>query len=236
MTIDGPGVSLSGTSNLVTQTTFQTNYDFEITGEIGGNSGGLVKNGDAVMSLAVDQTYAGFTRINEGVLLVNAGLGGNDVLVNNGGTLGGHGDIASTIEARSGGVVAPGSSTGTLTAGAAEFQDGSTLNLELLSISDFDRLLIDGSITVAPGALLEITLLDGYMPSVGDQFDVLDFAQFNGEFDSFLTPTLSEGSWDFSELSSTGVLRVTAVPEPGTLVLFTLCGAALAIRRRRTQV
>jgi len=60
-----------------------------------------------------------------------------------------------------------------------------------------------------------VALLDGFGPSVGDSYDVLDFGSLAGEFDLVSLPALSGGfAWDLSRLYKDGSLRV--VPEPGT--------------------
>jgi hypothetical protein len=97
--------------------------------------------------------------------------------------------------------------------------------------TDYDALDITGGLS-ADGTL-EVLLVNSYTPQAGDSFDLLDFGSFNGDF-SYDLPNLQQGlDWDTSAISSTGVLSVVAVPEPGTLTLLGIGAAALLMRRRR---
>ncbi|MDA8746087.1 glycosyl hydrolase [Rubripirellula amarantea] len=234
VTVDSP-VTLSGVGTIYNQTFFTTNDDLTVDGVLAGNNPGIVKLGVANMILNGDNTYVGYTRVNEGTLVVNGSIGGNDVLVNNGGTLGGTGQIAAMIDANNGGIVAPGNSPGTLTAGSADFAAGSTLSIELLSFTEFDRLVLNGPLVVDPGAILQIQLLGGYMPSVGDSFDVLDFASFSGSFGVIEAPALTNAQWDFAQFSSDGIIGVTAVPEPSgaAVSLLGMLAIVIYIRKRK---
>ena len=64
-------------------------------------------------------------------------------------------------------------------------------------------------------------LTNGFVPSEGDHFDLLDFGSTSGQF-SVALPALASGlSWDASDLYATGGLSVVAVavPEPSALWL-----------------
>jgi len=102
--------------------------------------------------------------------------------------------------------------------------------------NDYDLLDVSG-IAALNGGSLDISLLDGFEPSEGDVFDILDASAISGAgFDSISLPSLDEGlAWDTSSLLSSGSLSVSAVPEPSTLasLLMGSLGIGLAIRRRR---
>lgn len=238
LTVDGVGIVLEGDARIVQQSFFQINEDVVMNGSFLGNSPGIVKLGVAELTLNGDNQYAGFTRINGGTLTVNGSINGNNVLVNDGGTLAGNGSLAADMVAFAGSTVAPGDDgIGSLTATDATFRDDSRLVIELGSTSDFDQLILSGMMTVESGATLELTLLGGFDPMLGDEFKILEFDSFSGEFDMFVMPGLSEGRWDFSLLSSGGIVRIVAVPEPSTtlgLLLFSL--SFLNIRRRRGSI
>ena len=58
---------------------------------------------------------------------------------------------------------------------------------------------------------LDVTLAPGYLPSLGQTFDLLDFATFAGGFQLDL-PDLGPGlGWDSTALGTTGVLQVVAI-------------------------
>lgn len=234
VTVDGVGIRLTGSGTITNQTNFIVNQDFVIDGSFVGNNPGLIKSGDATMTLNGNNQYLGFTNVNAGTLIVNGSIGGNNVNVNNGGTLGGSGVLASDIVARSGATVAPGSSTGILSADGASFADGSRLIIEIASLSDFDRLVLTQSLTIDSGATLELSLLDGFNPMLGDEFDVIDFNDSTGMFGTITAPTLSNGLvWDFSGFQGTGTIRISAVPEPSCVSILLLTGVGVLTRRRR---
>jgi fibronectin-binding autotransporter adhesin len=91
-------------------------------------------------------------------------------------TVQGDGQIIAAL-LLNGGTVAPGSSTGVLTlTGDYTQESGGTLSIELAGQGgvagvDFDRLDVSGQVML-DGAL-EVLLIDGYAPSVGDMFEVL---------------------------------------------------------------
>ena len=78
----------------------------------------------------------------------------------------------------------------------------------------------------------------GFSFADGSQFDVLDWGSLSGTFDSFdfSAAPLSAGLfWDTSSFYDDGVLRVAAVPEPGTWAMWMagLAGFGFIARRRR---
>ena len=78
------------------------------------------------------------------------------------------------------------------------------------------------------GGLLDVILLDGFQPSEGDVFDILDASAIGGAgFDSLSLPGLADGLvWDTSSLMSGGSLSVSAIPEPASIsLLFAALGA-----------
>jgi hypothetical protein len=92
-----------------------------------------------------------------------------------------------------------------------------TLLIELAGIESgqFDRLVTESELTF--GGTLQVTLLDGFVPSLGQAFDVFDAASFAGMFDSMVLPALAGGlSWNTERLYADGVLSVaSAVLLPG---------------------
>ena len=81
--------------------------------------------------------------------------------------------------------------------------------------SGYDQLDISGLATL--NGTLELSYLDGFSPSVGDRFQILD-GPTTGSFSVISLPALSSGlSWNTSNLYSDGTIRV--VPEPSTLAL-----------------
>ncbi len=99
-----------------------------------------------------------------------------------------------------------------------------TLQIELGGLSqgnNYDQLLVSGSAT--HGGTLNVLLINGFTPSLGDSFDILDWGTLSGTFSTLQLPAL-DGSlgWDTSQLYTTGTLAVTTVPEPASLLLLAM--------------
>ena len=117
--------------------------------------GSLIKSGAGRLLLTGDNTFRGPTTVNGGLLSVNGSLA-SAVIVNDSGTLGGSGRIASLL-ANSGGRVAPGNSIGTLSvAGDVTFAPGSTYAVELSPTSS-DRIVAGGTASIS-GATVSLSL------------------------------------------------------------------------------
>jgi hypothetical protein len=85
---------------------------------------------------------------------------------------------------------------------------------------------------------LALTFLNGYMPAAGTMFQIVDNSATatSGNFTS-ITSNLSGDSFSFAP--STGVLTVTAVPEPESWIPVGICLLALvgagAFKRQRIR-
>jgi fibronectin-binding autotransporter adhesin len=181
--------------------------------------------------LHADNTFTGLTSLNGGTLLVNGSLAG-DVNVASGATLGGSGTInGGTIE----GVLSPGNSIGTLTFGSAlTLAEDAEFRFEFENANEagttYDQVV--GPTLVLPetgNITLRIVGLDGHTIQENDSFTIFtgDLVNFDASRISIVNESSWEGGWQVSEDS----LVVTAIPEPGTLVLLGLGGAALALTK-----
>lgn len=80
------------------------------------------------------------------------------------------------------------------------------LQLAGAGLGEYDRVLVDQTLTA--GGTLAVSLLDGFVPSAGDVFDLFDFADTAGSF-ALNLPLLADGLyWDASALLADGVLAV----------------------------
>jgi hypothetical protein len=114
-----------------------------------------------------------------------------------------------------GGTVSPGGSVGTLTVNGNYAQvAASTMLFEIggTGPGEFDKLVVDGSL-IAAGSLT-IQLIDGFMPAVGNSFDIHDWGVSRSGTLTLNLPSLSPGlAWNTSSLMTTGVLSVTTGPD-----------------------
>ena len=164
--------------------------------------GGLTKQGIGTLVLTGNNSYAGPTLINQGLLAINGSVT-SDVTVQNAGVLGGSGTVGA-LTARSGGTVAPGNSIGTLNVtGNLSFEPGSRYAVEVAPNGQSDRIQSNGSATIGGG---EVTVLQeqnanllsqGNVSSLlGRQYNILTAQQgISGQFASTSTfsPFLDAG-------------------------------------------
>ncbi len=126
----------------------------------------------------------------------------------------------------------PGSSPGEVAFGGnLDLTGANQIILELAGLlqgSQYDHLDIAGLLEL--GGTLNVQLLDGFEPNIGDTFDLIDFGALAGNFDNVLLPALQQGQWDTGSLYSTGSIAV--IPEPTTLLLLAT-GVPLLVARRR---
>ncbi|MBE2181242.1 MAG: autotransporter-associated beta strand repeat-containing protein [Chthoniobacterales bacterium] len=196
----------------------------------------VTKTGTGTTTLTGTNTYSRGTTISSGALIITdigpsaSVMGTGDVEVEQNGTLAGTGTVlGDTIVA---GTLAPGNSPGAMAFSGDLFLEGTaTVKMELASLALFDTIHVGGLLTY--DGTLSISLLDGYLPEVGDMFDLFDSGpiQPTGAFNAVLFDTPNY-TGSFNE--STGVLIIMTVPEPSTYAL-ALAGllAALAFGRRK---
>ena len=148
----------------------------------------------------------------------------------NGGTLTGDGSFA--IRAGRDIVNRGGIEPGTHGIGSLSFdgdlalETASVLSFELTSLTDFDRILVDGNLAI--GGELSILQL-GYVPRLADSFVVASFAAAVGlpAFDAVTWRGFGDGVAFTASINPDNItLTVSAVPEP-TQVLMLLAGLAL---------
>lgn len=137
--------------------------------------GTLTKTGTGTFTLSGTNVFKGLTTIAAGTLAVNGSLAG-DVQVNGGAVLKGSGSIGGNITVLPGGVVAPGTSPGTLLI-QGNYSQGPNGALEMEvagpNPQNRDLLSVQGNINLSGTLLL---VFSGYAPSAGESFPILQAA------------------------------------------------------------
>ncbi len=152
---------------------------------------------------------------NEGTLIDNGLVEYTQNLTNNG-TLQGTGTLtvgAGTWSNGASSSIAPGNSIGILSVTGDFAPSSSVFNIELGSTvvgTGYDQFNISGAATLT-NATLNVTLVNGFVPSDGDSFTVLDAAMLNGGFSSTNLPTVGGTiSWGISYNSGNGTATLVA--------------------------
>jgi len=201
----------------------------------------ITKNGTYTQVFTGANTYTGATTINGGALLINnatgSGTGTGAVAVNSTGTLGGTGFIQGTVTVNTGATLTPGGASlpGLLsingTGADLTLSGGSTSSFRLNGTTrggDYAAININDAITYAGTLLVDF----GFAPTIGNTFDLFNFTSQTGTFSAInFVDAGYGGTFDYAS----GVLTVTAIPEPTTWALLG-CGllATLLLRRRGT--
>jgi hypothetical protein len=112
------------------------------------------------------------------------------------------------------GTLSPGFSPVRLHANNLEIGSGGQLIMELSGLtggSEYDQLDVAGTLQL--DGTLQVSLMDGFAPSLGDTFDILDWGALDGaEFAAVELPELAgRKTWDTSGLYTTGEISVIAM-------------------------
>jgi fibronectin-binding autotransporter adhesin len=255
----GTGSGMNAGSILGFDTTNASGGNFTITDTIADTTGasggarGLTKLGTGTLTLTGNNTYTGTTTLGAGTLIINGNntAANGAVSVASGATLGGNGRIggAATVN----GNLRPGfDGPGVLTfSSSLTLSSTANLTMEINGTgargTAYDGIDVTGALTY--GGNLELAI--GSPFAAGNYtFNLFGFGSNTGTFASVslsgaysgsLTESsgvwslASEGNtWTFTQ--STGVLAVSAVPEPSTWALLGVClGIFLVMRRRHCR-
>ena len=177
-------------------------------------SAALIKGDSGTWTLWGTNDYNGNTTIAGGLLVVNGQIiGSTNITVNAAAMwtgLGGTGLITAPVTLTNGGVITPGASIGTLTiSNKLTFTAGTTADFEVgrngpAVVNDQVR----GLTSVTYGGTLKITVVGGL--NGGEVFKLFSASAYSvNSFDAFDLPPLPTGlSWDYSQLTVDGTLRV----------------------------
>jgi hypothetical protein len=188
----------------------------------------LANQGTVTLDGGLTVNRASAQHLNSGLITVAAGqtltiiggtftnAAGNPNLQIPPGVIGGEGtlDVSGTTFVNDG-TVAPGFSPGLLSlTGAYPGSPTSLLDIELggtAAGTEYDRLAVSGA--AALDGALNVTLVNGFTPGLGNQFTILTYGSMSGAFRSVLLPTLPLGLlWQTATNPTSMVLSVTGPP------------------------
>jgi len=127
------------------------------------------------------------------------------------------------------GTYSPGNSPAITNLTNGAFSSASSLLIELGGLqagTQYDRVVDSGVLSLGGGAL-NVVFYNGFVPSLGDSFEILQYGQLSGDFGTVIYPTLS-GSLSWQRTTSATAMMITVVPEPSTFAISALATAGLA--------
>ena len=201
---------------------------------------GLRKDGTGKVTMQAANTYNGDTVIAGGTLIVNSSLQSPMTTVNNGALLGGSGSLQGVL--LNGGTISAGNSAGLLSMNSLNASNGNFV-FELGAPSSrgitYDAIDVTTSLTLGTDTDFTFEVLDNYVFSIGDSYDLLNFGSIDTTgFDitklDIALPTLSsnELAWNTSSFTTDGMVSVITVPEPSLFQMFGLGLISLFVCRR----
>jgi hypothetical protein len=133
------------------------------------------------------------------------------------GLVSGPGDFFGPGTANFNGGMAPGASPAAASfEGNVSLGSNNTLFMEIggtAAGTQYDQINGSGQLTL--GGALQVSLISGFIPSAGQEFNILDWGSLAGTFSSLNLPTLAGLTWNTSQLYTTGVLSLDAAGVPG---------------------
>lgn len=205
---------------------------FEFDGGTSAVAGDVVSTGTLLVSNGSQVAFSGAV-VQNGLLQVDSG---STAIFD--GALSGSGGGSGGGLIQLGGTIRPGNSPGVMAyENDVQFTGSSYLELELGGLNpgtQHDQITSTMSVTL--DGTIELTLINGFVPQLGDSFElvVADSIADNGV--GYVLPALSGGrSFEMTlnlAAGSMDVLSATVVPEPTTILLLLVAAGMLAFPRR----
>ncbi len=184
--LEGPGTLRLLSSRLVID---QAEKDLLFAGTLAGD-GSIRKTGAGALALIGSGDFNGSLDVQGGSLKANGRFPKTAIAIQSGASLQGNGTLGDVTVA-AGGTLRPGNSPGKMTVDNLFMNAGSKLIFEIAgpnAASQFDQMAVSG--LAALNGEIEVQLLNGYVPSALDVFDLILFSATSGS-PSYSLPTLN---------------------------------------------
>ena len=189
------------------------------------NRGALTLRGDASVVASTFEQYEGKTELQDATLAATAT--GVDI---HGGLLVGAGTIDSDLSIFGSGTLSPGTNADPIAdfviTGDAELLGTFIVDIEGLGTGQYDRAIASGHAQI--GGAIDVNLLGGFAPNIGDFFDIVLAASVAGDFVSLGLPVFDGRTFEVivgPDVVRLAVVNVVPIPAPfflmiaGTIVL-----------------
>jgi fibronectin-binding autotransporter adhesin len=191
------------------------------------NNSVITNASEVAVSAAATLSVGGSLTQTAGHTAVDGTLSLAQTFALQGGSLTGSGSVIGSVD-NSGGSVGPGDSPGLLSiTGSYNQQVGGLFDIELggaVAGLSYDQLDVTGAATLAGS--IDVGLVNGFRPNIGDKFDVMLRGSGNGTFANLLTSTPGLAyTVDYEATKVIVTITAVPVPEPSTAAL-ALVGAA----------
>jgi hypothetical protein len=206
-----------------------TNTTIDVTGVLETN-GTLAITSGARVTAGVFEQGAGTTSLDGGT------LGSSDTgIVILGGLLEGSGALEGSLYVFPGGTAAPGTSADMTTnwnvSGLAQLGGTLLIDIEGLAGGAFDTITASGAVSL--GGVLDVKLLGGFEPLIGDTFDIVLGTSVAGAFATEILPVFDGRTFDVVLGLDFVRLTVTAAPIPIPAAAYLMLPALALLRARR---
>jgi hypothetical protein len=177
------------------------------------------------------------TFVNQGDVYGDGSAAGHKIVFAAGSTLSGIGSFENVVFD---GTYSPGNSPAITNLTNGQFSSASSLLIQLGGAqlgTQYDRVVDSGVLNLV-GGTLNVVLYNGFVPSYGNSFEVLQYGQLSGDFGTVNYPALSGGlSWERTTLAT--AMTITVIPEPSTYVPAAIATAGrsslMRWRKQRTR-
>jgi hypothetical protein len=193
---------------------------------------------DSTVGIQIGSAFSGPNNQTGEISLDNGTVKAPEIVIGTGGSLTGVGTVDTVKTVLSGGTISPGLSPGILGfTGDLELNSGSLLfEIGGASPSMFDSMVVGGNLFATDVFDIEISFINGFLPSVTDTFELFTFGSIDPSFFSFANFT-SNAPVAFSSNGGSVSLsfdQIAPVPLPAGLpLLLTALGSVIFLRRNR---